>query len=170
MPNGGTHDVILVTLRDGHFFGEMSLVNDEPRVASVISIGITFCIVLSKGIFRNALTDDSFQKVVEDMLIKRNEIRKKRQEERFLIRKKSSRAIRVILYTRILARILLARTTRAQTNLFVSVSLEREREKIEKEREKSLFFVSVCVCVCLSAFVSREVWSFKDGRRCGNSR
>jgi hypothetical protein len=30
--------------------------------------------------------------------------------------------------------------------------------------------VSVCVCVCLSAFVSREVWSFKDGRRCGNSR
>ena len=96
--------------------------------------------------------------------------RKKRQEERFLIRKKSSRAIRVILYTRILARILLARTTRAQTNLFVSVSLEREREKIEKEREKSLFFVSVCVCVCLSACVSREVWSFKDGRRCGNSR
>jgi hypothetical protein len=75
--------------------------------------------------------------------------RKKRQEERFLIRKKSSRAIRVILYTRILARILLARTTRAQTNLFVSVSLEREREKIEKEREKSLFFVSVCVCVCV---------------------
>ena len=97
--------------------------------------------------------------------------RKKRQEERFLIRKKSSRAIRVILYTRILARILLARTTRAQTNLFVSVSFEREREKIEKEREKSFSLcLFVCVCVCLSAFVSREVWSFKDGRRCGNSR
>ena len=96
--------------------------------------------------------------------------RKKRQEERFLIRKKSSRAIRVILYTRILARIL-ARTTRAQTNLFVSVSFEREREKIEKEREKSFSLcLFVCVCVCLSAFVSREVWSFKDGRRCGNSR
>ena len=84
---------------------------------------------------------------------------------------KSSRAIRVILYTRILARILLARTTRAQTNLFVSVSFEREREKIEKEREKSFSLcLFVCVCVCLSAFVSREVWSFKDGRRCGNSR
>ena len=97
--------------------------------------------------------------------------RKKRQEERFLIRKKSSRAIRVILYTRILARILLARTTRAQTNLFVSVSFEREREKIEKEREKSFSLcLFVSVCVCLSAFVSREVWSFKDGRRCGNSR
>ena len=73
--------------------------------------------------------------------------RKKRQEERFLIRKKSSRAIRVILYTRILARIL-ARTTRAQTNLFVSVSSEREREKIEKEREKS-FSLCLFVCVCV---------------------
>jgi hypothetical protein len=71
-----------------------------------------------------------------------------KEKTKFLFAK-SSRAIRVILYTRILARILLARTTRAQTNLFVSVSLEREREKIEKEREKSLFFVSVCVCVCV---------------------
>ena len=43
----------------------------------------------------------------------------------------------------------------------------RARENRKRERE-ILFFVSVCVC--LSAFVSREVWSFKDGRRCGNSR
>lgn len=71
--------------------------------------------------------------------------RKKRQNS---YSQKSSRAIRVILYTRILARILLARTTRAQTNLFVSVSLEREREKIEKEREKS-FSLCLFVCVCV---------------------
>ena len=70
------------------------------------------------------------------------------RKDKILIRKKSSRAIRVILYTRILARILLARTTRAQTNLFVSVSLEREREKIEKEREKS-FSLCLFVCVCV---------------------
>lgn len=74
--------------------------------------------------------------------------RKKDKRRKISYSQKSSRAIRVILYTRILARILLARTTRAQTNLFVSVSLEREREKIEKEREKS-FSLCLFVCVCV---------------------
>ena len=62
----------------------------------------------------------------------KNSFFRARKERQNSYSQKSSRAIRVILYTRILARILLARTTRAQTNLFVSVSLEREREKIEK--------------------------------------
>jgi hypothetical protein len=73
--------------------------------------------------------------------------RKKDKRRKISYSQKSSRAIRVILYTRILARIL-ARTTRAQTNLFVSVSFEREREKIEKEREKS-FSLCLFVCVCV---------------------
>jgi hypothetical protein len=46
--------------------------------------------------------------------------KEKTREERFLIRKKSSRAIRVILYTRILARILLhAQLARKQIFLFL---------------------------------------------------
>jgi signal-transduction protein with cAMP-binding, CBS, and nucleotidyltransferase domain len=47
-----TQSVTLVTLREGHFFGEMSLVTNEPRVASVISVGNTICLCLSKSVFR----------------------------------------------------------------------------------------------------------------------
>ena len=61
--------------------------------------------------------------------------------------KKLARNSRHFIYTHPWC-ILLARTTRAQTNLFVSVSFEREREKIEKEREKS-FSLCLFVCVCV---------------------
>ncbi|RYH24737.1 cyclic nucleotide-binding domain-containing protein [archaeon] len=73
-------DVVLVTLREGHFFGEMSLVTDEPRVASVISIKSTICLSLSKSVFRSALSDETFNEVLTDVLSKRKEIRKQREE------------------------------------------------------------------------------------------
>jgi len=74
-------DVTLVTLREGHFFGEMSLVTDEPRVASVISVKNTICLCLSKQVFRSALSDESFSDVLTDALAKRKEIRKQREEK-----------------------------------------------------------------------------------------
>lgn len=74
-------DVVLVTLREGHFFGEMSLVTDEPRVASVISIKTTICLSLSKSVFRSALSDETFHEVLNEVLSKRKEIRKQREKD-----------------------------------------------------------------------------------------
>lgn len=79
-PEGGFQDVVLVTLREGHFFGEMSLVTDEPRVANVISIKTTICLSLSKTVFRKALSDETFNDVLREALEKRKEIRKQREE------------------------------------------------------------------------------------------
>ena len=46
----------LAILRDGDFFGEMALVNDEPRAATVVAASPSLtCLSLSKGAF-NALT------------------------------------------------------------------------------------------------------------------
>jgi CRP-like cAMP-binding protein len=80
-PEGGFQDVVLVTLREGHFFGEMSLVTDEPRVANVISIKNTICLSLSKTVFRKALSDETFNDVLREALEKRKEIRKQRERE-----------------------------------------------------------------------------------------
>lgn len=77
----GNENVTLVTLREGHFFGEMSLVTDEPRVASVISIKTTICLALSKQVFRTALSDETFHEVLSEVLSKRQEIRKQREKE-----------------------------------------------------------------------------------------
>lgn len=74
-------DVTLVTLREGHFFGEMSLVTDEPRVASVISVKNTICLCLAKSVFRAALSDETFNEVLNEVLSKRKEIRKQREKE-----------------------------------------------------------------------------------------
>lgn len=73
--------VTLVTLREGHFFGEMSLVNDEPRVASVISVKLTICLTLSKSAFQSALSAETFSEVLNTSLNQRKEIRKQRQQD-----------------------------------------------------------------------------------------
>lgn len=46
----------LTRLYEGHFFGELALIYDEPRVASVIAVGYTSCLYITKEEFRNALT------------------------------------------------------------------------------------------------------------------
>jgi CRP-like cAMP-binding protein/predicted Ser/Thr protein kinase len=78
---GAKIQVTLVTLREGHFFGEMSLVTDAPRVASVYSVKTTICLALAKTIFRKALSDESFSEVLNDVLNKRKEIRENRKKE-----------------------------------------------------------------------------------------
>jgi [calcium/calmodulin-dependent protein kinase] kinase len=79
--DGPPTEVTLVTLREGHFFGEMSLVSDEPRVASVVSVRNAICFVLSKQAFQSALADESFRQAFNDVLVKRKEIRKQRAEK-----------------------------------------------------------------------------------------
>lgn len=74
-------DHYLVTLREGHLFGEMSLVTDEPRVASVISIKTTICLCLTKQVFRGALSDKTFDAFMNEQLKKRKEIRDKREKD-----------------------------------------------------------------------------------------
>lgn len=79
--DGVPTEVTLVTLREGHFFGEMSLVSDEPRVASVVSVRNAICFVLSKQAFQSALADESFRQALNDVFSKRKEIRKQREEK-----------------------------------------------------------------------------------------
>lgn len=68
----------LVTLREGHVFGEMALFSDQPRVASVISVKMTICLVLSKRGFKSALSEGNFKTAMDDTMNQRVEIRKAR--------------------------------------------------------------------------------------------
>ena len=47
----GDPELSLVTLHMGSFFGELALINNAPRGASVYAVGNTSCIVLSKSTF-----------------------------------------------------------------------------------------------------------------------
>jgi CRP-like cAMP-binding protein len=47
----GDPELSLVTLHTGSFFGELALINNAPRGASVYAVGNTSCIVLSKSTF-----------------------------------------------------------------------------------------------------------------------
>ena len=66
-------------LYEGHFFGEMALIYDEPRVASVIAVGKTSCLYLSKAAFREALTDKQFHIMMQDISYQRVITREKRE-------------------------------------------------------------------------------------------
>jgi len=60
----------LVNLRVGHSFGEMALVNDRPRNASVrvVSKFVT-CMALSKTNFLNALSTDDGKQILREKLV-----------------------------------------------------------------------------------------------------
>lgn len=75
-------DGVLATLREGHVFGEMALLTDEPRVASVIAIERTVCLCLSKADFRAALSAEVFNSVVVSMMKQRQVTRVKRNMSR----------------------------------------------------------------------------------------
>ena len=59
----------------GHFFGEMALFTNQPRIASVISIRTTICLCLSKKDFRAALSDDTFHQAMSSIYAQRTNIR-----------------------------------------------------------------------------------------------
>lgn len=74
----------LVQLNDGHCFGEMALVNDERRVASVIAKGRVSCLQLTKASITtlSALSAEKLTAVLEDMASKRAIMREKREQKR----------------------------------------------------------------------------------------
>jgi CRP-like cAMP-binding protein len=47
----------LNSLYEGHFFGELALIYDEPRNATVKAVNNVSCTYLSKEDFRRCLTD-----------------------------------------------------------------------------------------------------------------
>lgn len=71
----------LVRLYEGHFFGEMALVFDEPRIASVFAVGKTSCLYLSKEAFTKALSAEQFQVMMQDVAYQRAEVREKREKK-----------------------------------------------------------------------------------------
>jgi len=52
-------EIILQILRAGEYFGEMALVDDEPRSASVITVTPVKVIIISKADFKNCLASNS---------------------------------------------------------------------------------------------------------------
>lgn len=70
----------LTRLYEGHFFGEYALIYDEPRTASVVAVGPTLCLYLSKNDFREALTAQQFKEVMDDVSYKRMVTREKRND------------------------------------------------------------------------------------------
>ena len=79
--NGNVDRKTLVRLYEGHFFGEMALVFDEPRVASVFAVGKTSCLYLSKSAFTKALSAEQFQIMMQDVAYQRAEVREKREQK-----------------------------------------------------------------------------------------
>ena len=52
---------LLAELTDNNFFGEISLLTDEPRTATVTALEDTQCWVLSRGDFRLLADDPAFR-------------------------------------------------------------------------------------------------------------
>lgn len=73
---------VLVNLQAGHCFGEMALLSDEPRVASVVAVSKVVCLCLSKVAFRAALSAEKFSAIVTDVMEQRRVTRLKRDRER----------------------------------------------------------------------------------------
>lgn len=58
-------------LHTGDSFGELALINDKPRAATVTAIQPTFCIILTKKMFKDAiedLKDGKFKPIVEFLI------------------------------------------------------------------------------------------------------
>jgi CRP-like cAMP-binding protein len=72
---------VLTRLYEGHFFGELALIYDEPRLASVQAVGPTNCLYLSKAAFRAALTAQQFNDVMQEISYQRMITRERREEQ-----------------------------------------------------------------------------------------
>eukprot|EP01041_Mallomonas_annulata_P004675 gene4673-9267_t len=77
--SGGRTMEVLVRLYEGHFFGEMALIYDEPRVASVLAVGRTSCLYLTTVAFREALSAQQFHIMMQEISYKRVLMREQRK-------------------------------------------------------------------------------------------
>jgi CRP/FNR family cyclic AMP-dependent transcriptional regulator len=82
---GPTHGTVIkeekkiVTLHEGHFFGEMSLITNDVRVASVKAVTDAVCLSLKKDVFNAALSEDVLANIMEEVE-KRKKMREQRQQ------------------------------------------------------------------------------------------
>ena len=75
--------VKLATLREGHTFGEMSLIDDEPRVATVTANeGGTVVGVLTKADLITNMSNESFAHIFHQLTQERKIARERRQKRR----------------------------------------------------------------------------------------
>jgi len=75
--------VKLATLREGHTFGEMSLIDDEPRVATVTANeGGTVVGVLTKADLITNMSNESFANIFNQLTQERKIARERRQKRR----------------------------------------------------------------------------------------
>lgn len=70
---------VLTRLYEGHCFGEMALIYDEPRNATVQATTYTTCVYLHKDAFRKHLCDKTFNKLIEQAALKNAYFREQRE-------------------------------------------------------------------------------------------
>ena len=78
LERGPSEERVLCSLHCGHFFGEMALLSDEPRVASVRAASRSVCLCLSKEDFSSALSLEAFEEVVARIQADRQRTRRLR--------------------------------------------------------------------------------------------
>ena len=76
-----TEGGIVATMHEGHSFGEMALMSDEKRSASIVAVEKCVCLSLAKDDFQVALGNEMFNKYVSDMNDKRKSTRANRDKQ-----------------------------------------------------------------------------------------
>ena len=70
--NNGTQDFVVDTLEPGEFFGEMALVDNEPRSASAVARSPTVCVRVQRLDFEQRLeASDPLTRAMLKLLVKR---------------------------------------------------------------------------------------------------
>jgi len=84
---------LITSLYEGNFFGELSLLLNQPRNASVVAQGTVNCVYITKDDFKEALSASEFQKFMEKhtgSLLRKIEQRKDLQLQRETSRRLSA--------------------------------------------------------------------------------
>ncbi|CAM9728013.1 unnamed protein product, partial [Chrysoparadoxa australica] len=77
--HGNQTQKVLVQMYEGHYFGELALIYDEPRNASVRSLTSVSCIYITKDDFHSCLAEKNFQHVLQEVAYQRIGYMEKRE-------------------------------------------------------------------------------------------
>ena len=71
----------LVHLYQGHFFGEFSLLREEPRNANVRAVDEVRCLYVAKDVFKPFVeSDNKFKQLIAELMLRREQTIRKRSE------------------------------------------------------------------------------------------